>query len=431
VSYCDSIIQAAGGIIHKSTDSGEQIIVVHRRRHNDWTLPKGKLKEGESYPKAAIREAQEETGCVVQLGEYVGAIGYEANGIPKAVLFWRMSLVEQGAITDQEEVAEARWMASSDALSLLTHHQERELLSRVMPRNVRLYETPEELPLQPPNAKWPWLRSRRGLARLQREFEALRVEIAFLRQRSRRIDDAWVHAVEDQLKNVQQYLGRKDIEGGWYCLHSARRLAIFGLDGPEIADRARILREESRKLSSWRGKAVLKILSPDNEVTATRLEEALALRDEYAGNQYHKIWLMGDQLGLLLWISLGALVLLLLTLRTVPVNTSIWDYRLVATVLLVGVLGAGFSAAQSLIAGTGGNRIPERVANHFVTIARTFFGATAALAGYVLYQSGLFSIKVGDGGMGAALAIGFLFGYTGEKLISRIADSVSTSKSNR
>ena len=28
----------------------------------------------------------------------------------------------------------------------------------------------------------------------------------------------------------------------------------------------------------------------------------MALRDEYAANQYHKIWLMGDQLGVLLKI---------------------------------------------------------------------------------------------------------------------------------
>ena len=429
MSSSDSIIQAAGGIIHKSTDLGEHIIVVHRRRHNDWTLPKGKLKEGESFQEAAIREAREETGCVVQLAEYVGAIGYEAGAIPKAVLFWRMSLVEQGAITDREEVIEARWMTPSDALSLLTHYQERELLWRVMPHNARSYKTPEELP-KPPNRFWPWLRNRRGVARLHREFQTFRVEIAFLKQRSRRLDDAWVQAVEDQLKNVHQYLGRIDIEGGWYCLHSARRLAVFGLDGAEIADRARILREESQKLVSWRREAVLKILSLNDDITPTRLEEALALRDEYAANQYHKIWLMGDQLRLLLRISSAALVLLLLTLYFVPVEPSIWDYRLMATVLLVGVLGAGFSAAQSLISNTGGNQIPERVANHFVTIARTFFGATAALAGYVLYKSRLFSITIGDSGIGAALAIGFLFGYTGEKLISRIADTVSAGKSS-
>src|SRR6266567_8369651 len=91
----DSVIFAAGGIISRETSHRDEVMVIHRKRHGDWTFPKGKLKQGESFQQAAIREVREETGCKVRLGKFLGAIGYEVNGIPKAVLYWRMSAVKQ------------------------------------------------------------------------------------------------------------------------------------------------------------------------------------------------------------------------------------------------------------------------------------------------------------------------------------------------
>jgi 8-oxo-dGTP pyrophosphatase MutT (NUDIX family) len=94
VRHDDSVILAAGGIVGRETPNGQEVIVIHRRHHDDWTLPKGKLKRGESFPQAAIREVREETGCVVQLGEFLGAVSYEVKGVPKVVLYWRVSVVE-------------------------------------------------------------------------------------------------------------------------------------------------------------------------------------------------------------------------------------------------------------------------------------------------------------------------------------------------
>ena len=101
-SLASPIIQAAGGILCRETQTGKEVMIVHRKRYGDWTLPKGKLKPGESFTDAARREVEEETGCSVDLGEYVGAIGYQVKGIPKVVLFWRMSVLEQHAIADRE-----------------------------------------------------------------------------------------------------------------------------------------------------------------------------------------------------------------------------------------------------------------------------------------------------------------------------------------
>lgn len=121
----ERVILAAGGILCRRAPQGGEILVVHRKRYGDWTLPKGKLKPGESFVAAALREVEEETGCVSRIDEYLGAMGYLANGVPKAVLFWRMSLIEQKQIKDHEEVAEVLWMPMATAAQRLTHPDER------------------------------------------------------------------------------------------------------------------------------------------------------------------------------------------------------------------------------------------------------------------------------------------------------------------
>src|SRR6188474_1135913 len=105
------VILAAGGILSRPSDQGEELLVVHRRRYDDWVLPKGKLRPGESVRAAALREVREETGCTASVNDYVGAIDYLADGAFKVVFFWRMSLVQQDQIQDHEEVAEVAWLS--------------------------------------------------------------------------------------------------------------------------------------------------------------------------------------------------------------------------------------------------------------------------------------------------------------------------------
>src|SRR5205814_1185385 len=81
-----------------------RVLVVHRPRYDDWSLPKGKLKLGESWEAAALREVEEETGLRCELGELVGATCY---GL-KEVRYFRMQC--DGEPCPQNEIDEVRWV---------------------------------------------------------------------------------------------------------------------------------------------------------------------------------------------------------------------------------------------------------------------------------------------------------------------------------
>ena len=104
-----------------------------------------------------------------------------------------------------------------------------------------------------------------------------------------------------------------------------------------------------------------------------------------------------------------------------------WGYQMVGAVLFFGLLGAAFSAAGSLMSTDAVARIPERVANQFVTIARAFFGSGIGLAGYAFYQSKILDLHFGnESGPGGAMTIAFLFGFGGERLIAQVLGSIGS-----
>ena len=126
-------IYAAGGVVTRETPAGLEILLVHRRRYDDWSLPKGKPEAGESLEQAALREVREETGQDVQLLELLGETRYTVNHVPKVVLFWRMRpLGDPLPIRDTNEVAQAMWVPTTEALSRLTYPSECGLVRRVL-----------------------------------------------------------------------------------------------------------------------------------------------------------------------------------------------------------------------------------------------------------------------------------------------------------
>ncbi len=470
------VIRAAGGIIQRISERGDEVMIVFRRQHQDWTLPKGEVRDGESFQEAALREALEETGCECRLGNYMGTISYSDQGTPKVVMFWKMTVMEEGEPSDTDEIGEVLWLPMSEAIQKLTHSQEKALLSRAgaAPRPPQpLPVTPEPAPApalarseeivvspapqsmasaaaasnaiaptqtalqtsaasQPepafaarsasaaapplppslPGKKHPARDDSRVHARLLRESEAFRVELVFLERRTGQTDKSWAAAAHDQLDHVTRCLDSNDIEGGMFCLHAAQRYAVYGLNKTELVARAYILREQAAKISSWRGEAMEGLLSVlDDELTPERIIDAMALRDEETTNQYYKTRLTGDHLRILLIICSLAVVALL------PFMLLAGPARMIAPVLLFGLLGASFSAAHLLMRGKNESRIP----NVFVMLTPVLFGAVAGLAGYAIYEYAAWVLQISSPHIGGVLGLAFLFGMLGQRALSRLA----------
>lgn len=122
-------MQAAGGVVYRpGRDNGVEILVIHRPRYDDWTLPKGKLEPGETHEQAAVREVAEETGLRCELGPELPSTSYhDRKGRLKTVRYWAMRPLD-GAFRPHGEVDEIRWLTVEAAKDLLSHDHDHEVL---------------------------------------------------------------------------------------------------------------------------------------------------------------------------------------------------------------------------------------------------------------------------------------------------------------
>ncbi len=133
--------RAAGGVVHHEG----RVLVVHRPRHDDWSLPKGHVDDGETWAETAMREVLEETGIVASI---VGPPVTTSYPLPfqdsrdgalaepptiKIVVFFPMTPADPDAETsgDPHEVDVVSWWSVERALRELTYEGEREVLGRV------------------------------------------------------------------------------------------------------------------------------------------------------------------------------------------------------------------------------------------------------------------------------------------------------------
>lgn len=127
-SVADEQIEAAGGLVVREHKRRTEVLVVHRPKYDDWTLPKGKLEDGERAREAALREVLEETGYHCQIVERLPSVHYlAANGRPKRVRYWRMH-VAGGEFAVNDEVDEIRWWRPETAAARLSYRHDRRLV---------------------------------------------------------------------------------------------------------------------------------------------------------------------------------------------------------------------------------------------------------------------------------------------------------------
>jgi 8-oxo-dGTP diphosphatase len=127
-------VHAAGGVVlRRTSDGAPEVLLVHRPRYDDWSIPKGKLEVGETHEAAAVREVQEETGLLAELGAELPSSRYvDRHGRDKVVRYWLMTPITQGAWAPNDEVDDVVWISPGDAGELLTYDADRRLLASAL-----------------------------------------------------------------------------------------------------------------------------------------------------------------------------------------------------------------------------------------------------------------------------------------------------------
>jgi 8-oxo-dGTP pyrophosphatase MutT (NUDIX family) len=128
-------VLAAGGVVWRPVvdgGAGLELLVIHRPRYDDWTLPKGKVEPGDADLMAtAHREVWEETGLRCDLGIDLGDVSYEVRGQPKVVHYWSMRL-QSGAFTPNREVDVAEWLTPQAARERLGYQRDVDVVDRFL-----------------------------------------------------------------------------------------------------------------------------------------------------------------------------------------------------------------------------------------------------------------------------------------------------------
>ncbi len=123
-------VRAAGGVVWRKTPEGDvDVLLVHRPKYGDWTLPKGKADPNETDEDCALREVREETGLRCRMGPELPSSSYRDRfDRPKVVRYWAMQPLE-GWFAPSDEVDAVEWVRREQVADRLTYERDRPVVA--------------------------------------------------------------------------------------------------------------------------------------------------------------------------------------------------------------------------------------------------------------------------------------------------------------
>lgn len=125
-------IRAAGAVVTRQGARGLEVLIVHRKRWGDWSIPKGKANPGESAPATAVREIFEETGVTIRLGLGLDRIRYDTSKGPKIADYWGATPLSAVRRAPDDEVDVVSWLPIRVALARLSYDHDRGLVEQYL-----------------------------------------------------------------------------------------------------------------------------------------------------------------------------------------------------------------------------------------------------------------------------------------------------------
>jgi 8-oxo-dGTP pyrophosphatase MutT (NUDIX family) len=130
------LILAGGGIVIREHENKLRVLIVHRNRYNDYSLPKGKVQQKESFEEAAIREVFEETGFKVIIAGVAGVHSRWVDTKMKITVFFTMELSDhkQYAINsnNDNEVKEILWLSIEELEKYISYPEQTALIQTTL-----------------------------------------------------------------------------------------------------------------------------------------------------------------------------------------------------------------------------------------------------------------------------------------------------------
>ncbi len=145
-------VLAGGAVVTRQHPSrGTEVVLVHRQRYDDWSLPKGKAEAGESLPVTAVREVLEETGVTIRLGVPLDTMRYDlakpgrpdrvksdrvrpdlvVTGV-KQVDYWAGTVLTSARRAPDHEVDVVSWLPVRAALARLSYAADHFLITQFL-----------------------------------------------------------------------------------------------------------------------------------------------------------------------------------------------------------------------------------------------------------------------------------------------------------
>jgi 8-oxo-dGTP diphosphatase len=113
--------------------AGAEVLLVHRRKYDDWSLPKGKSEPDEHILLTAVREVWEETCVRPVLGPRLPTVEYISWGHPKRVSYWSAYGFGHEAAPGHE-IDAVSWLPLAQAREQLADTHDDPVISAFQPR---------------------------------------------------------------------------------------------------------------------------------------------------------------------------------------------------------------------------------------------------------------------------------------------------------
>ncbi len=129
----ETAVYAAGAVVWRLVEGKLRVLLIHRTKYRDVSLPKGKVDPGEMLAETAVREVREETGIRVALGVPVGVSRYTMRAKrQKVVHYWAAEATEEAirasTFVPNGEIAAIEWATLKKARSQLSYPVDIEIL---------------------------------------------------------------------------------------------------------------------------------------------------------------------------------------------------------------------------------------------------------------------------------------------------------------